>query len=344
MYRYYWMFFTSFCLCCACGAEKKPAGEEIARPVKVVKVEALGTLVRRFTGVVEAREFSTLAFKVGGRLTEFNVKSGQQVKKGNIIARIRPFDFKLEYETAQANYNTAKAIYERNRRLYAADAVAQQNVEIADADYTQAKAALNIAGRTLENTTLYAPFEGFIEQRYVENFEEVAAGQPIVKLVNPRNIEIRFTLPENGIQLLQMPKKVFVEFDTQKGKRFAAEIKEYVYSSQGTGIPVTLLVTDEAFAPYREEVFPGFSCQVTWEIDNMEAEHFFIPTSALTTEKDKEYVWIVNRPTLTVQRRAIKTTRYANQALVNEGLDNDDLIVTAGSSSLQEGQKIKIDY
>lgn len=344
MYRYYWMFFTGFCLFCACRAEKTPANGEVIRPVKVVRVEALGTLSRQFTGVVEAREFSTLAFKVGGRLTELNVKTGQHVKKGEVIARILPTDFKLEYETAQADYNTAKAIFERNERLFAADAVAQQSVEIAGADYTQAEAALRIAGRTLGNTTLYAPFGGFIEERYTENFEEVAAGTPIVKLVNPRNIEVRFTLPENDIQLLQMPKKVSVEFDTQKGRLFAAEVKEYVYSSQGTGIPVSLLITDEAFAPYRSTVFPGFSCRVTWETDNMVANRFVIPTSAVVEDKGAEYVWTVDRPSLTVHRQAVTTTRYGRQALVEEGLSSNDLIVTAGAPSLREGQQVKIDY
>lgn len=76
-------------------------------------------------------------------------------------------------------------------------------------------------------------------------------------------------LPETSIQLLDIPKKIYVEFDSQKGKLFTTEVKEYIYSSNGSGIPVTLLITDKQFAPYRQNVFPGFSCKVIVEVDNM---------------------------------------------------------------------------
>ena len=87
-------------------------------------------------------------------------------------------------------------------------------------------------------------------------------------------------LPETSIQLLDIPKKIYVEFDSQKGKLFTTEVKEYIYSSNGSGIPVTLLITDKQFAPYRQNVFPGFSCKVIVEVDNMISDKFVLPASA----------------------------------------------------------------
>lgn len=343
MYRYYWIFIIFSLLSFACREKPSPVTQGLPRPVRVVQVEALGTITREFTGIVEAQEFSTLAFKIPGSITELNVKTGQHIKKGEVIARIKPFDYQLDYETANANYEAAKSIYERTRRLFDANAVALQNTEIAEADYVRATSALNIARRTLGYTTLTAPFDGFIERLYADNFEEVLAGQAIVRLVNPENIEVHFTLPENSIRLLQIPKKVYVEFDTQRGMLFTSDIKEYVYSSEGSGIPVTLIITDQQFAPYRQNVFPGFSCKVIWEIDNMISDQFIIPASALLTENAKEYVWIVDPVDLTVLRHPVKTIRFNDEALVKEGLSSDDLIVIAGATSLTEGQKVRIE-
>ena len=74
-------------------------------------------------------------------------------------------------------------------------------------DYIQATSALNMARRTLDYTVLTAPFDGFIEQRFVENHEEILTGQSIVRLIDPKDIEVNFMLPETSIQLLDIPKR-----------------------------------------------------------------------------------------------------------------------------------------
>lgn len=340
MYRALLLLALFFILLLSCRKKESIPTQTVPRPVRVVKVEALGSINRQYTGVAEATEFSTLAFKIPGSLIELNVEEGQKISQGQVIARLKPDDYRLQYKTATTNYKTAKSIYERNRRLLASDAVSKQSLEIAEADYVQATSALNIARRTLDYTTLTAPFSGFIEKRYVDNFEEILAGQAIVRLINPNDIEIHFNLPEANIQLLQIPKKIYVEFDSQKGKLFTSDIKEYIYASNGSGIPITLIITDKQFAPYRQNVFPGFSCKIIWEIDNMISDKFIIPSGALSEENGKEYIWIVSPNQSTVQRHEIKTSRLDRHILVESGLNSHDLIVIAGTSSLQEGQKV----
>lgn len=326
----------------ACGEKESKTSPLPIRPVKVVKIEALGTTARQYTGTVQAQEFSTLAFKVSGTLKELNVREGQRVKKGTVVARINPYDYEQQYQSVQGNYDAARSIYERNRRLYSANAVAKQNLEIAEADYVQATSAVQIAERTLDYTTLRAPFDGFIEKKYVENFEEILVGKPIVKLVNPDDIEIYFILPETSIQLLQVPKKIFVEFDSQKGRLFTSEIKEYIYSSDGSGIPITLRISDSEFASYRSNVLPGFSCKVTFLLENTVANSFIIPSSALFLEDGNEYVQLIDPGTLTAHKQKVETIRYGEQILVKKGLSSHGLIVTAGAADLQEGQKVTL--
>ena len=312
------------------------------RPVRVVQMKSLGTVNRQFTGIVQPVEFSVLAFKVSGTLTELNVSEGQKVKKGTLIACINPYDYQLEYDAAKSNYNTAKSIYKRNERLEKANATATQNVEIAQADYVRAGSAVDIARHTLDYTRLVAPFDGIIEKKYVANFEEVMVGQAIVQLVNPDDVEVSFMLPETSVELLSIPKTAYVEFDSQKGKLFVSDIKEYVYSSNGSGIPVTLKITDKAFLPYRDDVFPGFSCKVIFEIQNTVSDNFIIPASALIKNGTEEFVWVVNPKTMTTKKQAVTTLHFDNEALVKSGLHSDDLIITAGVEAIQENQKVTL--
>lgn len=326
----------------SCKKEKVTGLADPVRPVLVAKAEALGTIDKTYTGVVEAEEFSVLAFKIPGTLTEVNVEEGEIVPRGTVIARIDPEDYELQYQTALANFQTAKSIYERTARLQAQDATALQNLEIARADYIQATSAIDIAKSTLGYTRLTAPFRGLIEKKYVENYQQVLIGEAIVKLVNPDKIEVRFVLPENSIHLLEAPKTIYVQFDTHAGEWFEAEIKEFVYSSDGSGIPVTLRITDAAFEPFRNEIYPGFSCKVLFKIENTVADRFIVPASALVREQGKDYLWMVDSAQMRVFRHPVVALRFENQALIREGLNRNDIIVIAGVDDLQEGQKVSL--
>lgn len=338
-YRY--LLYISLILL-SCQKEANEKQNSLIRPVRAIKVEALGTIDKSYTGVVEAEQFSILAFKIPGALTSMNVSEGQVIPKGYLIARIDPLDYQLKYETAQSQFNTAKSIYERTDRLLALNAIALQNLEIAKADYVQATSAVNIAESTLGYADLRAPFRGLIEKKYVENFQKVMAGEAVVRLVNPDEINIRFILPETNIDLIRAPKNIYVQFDTQKNKWFKAIVKEYIYSSDGSGIPVTLRITDPGFKPFRQEVYPGFSCKVLFKIENTVSDKYVIPASALFTENKNDYLWIVNPGTNTVSRQEVAVRRFDDKALVEKGLNKEDIIVTAGVKDIKEGQKVSV--
>lgn len=324
----------------SCSSGPTPVPILPPRPVHTVKVASLETLNKTYSGIVEAEQFSILAFKISGTLTELNVKTGQTIPQGYLIARINPTDYRLNYQTAETNYETAKAIYNRTRRLQEQNATALQNLEISQADFIQAGSAVNIARNTLDYTRLTAPFSGIIEQKYVENFQQVLTGQSIVKLINPGKLQVRFILPETAIQLISTPKRIYVRFDTQQEIWYETEVKEYIYSSDGTGIPVTLRITDPRFHPQTEEVYPGFSCQVLFKIENTIADKFIIPSSAIYYKDGLSFVWLVDKAGTSVHLHPVKAIRFEDKALIQEGLNSNDIIVTAGVSDLKEGQKV----
>lgn len=339
--RYYLLLLFIYGLI-SCSHEQDSSSLYPPRPVRTVKIESLETTEKTYTGVVEASQFSILAFKISGTLTELNVKQGQRIPKGYIIARINPTDYELKYQTAETDYQVARSIYERTQRLLTQNATALQNVEISQADYIQANSAVKIAENTLEYTSLSAPFSGIIEQRYVENYQQITIGQSIVKLVNPTQLKIRFVLPETAIDLIQQPKKIFVRFDTRKEQWFKAEVNEYIYSSEGSGIPVTLYITDKDFHPIENEIFPGFACQILFKIENNISDNFVIPASALYTQHHRTYVWIVNPEDKTVNLHPVEAIRFEEKAIIKTGLNRHDIIVTAGVNELKEGQKVSV--
>lgn len=339
---------SGYCACIvfSCG-QKKGNYQNIVRPVRVVKVETLGAMQKMYTGVVGAEEYSKLAFKVSGPLVEMNVDAGQKVKKGMIIAAVDPLDYNLQFEANKAAYITAKSQMDRNKKLLSMQAISKQDYEIAEANYVKAKSAYETSENTLSDTKLRAPFDGFVEQKYVENYQKVQPGEPIIKLVNPDKLEVNFILPETNVRLTREKMQVAVEFDTYKGKWFRAKVKEFVDASpDGSGIPVRLAIVDSAFKRDIYNIYPGFSCKVKLSIDNASGDGYSVPLSAIFKDlkTDETSVWLYNDTDKTVRRQKVTTEQLfgADEVQIISGLHADDVIVVAGVNYITEGQEVVV--
>lgn len=332
----------------SCG--KKEEATQLVRPVKVTTVTSQNVIQKDYSGVVDVVKFVNLAFRVSGQIIQLPIVEGQKVKQGDLIAQIDPREINLQYEAAKAAYETAKAQLERNTRLLERQAVSQQEMEMARSSYEQARSNYEAQQNNLSDTYLRAPFSGSITKRAVENYQRVNAGETIAQLMDSKDLQIYFTLPDNSLSWVQGPNKSFtVEFDVYKGIKFNAILKEYVEASpDGTGIPVFLTINDPRFNKDKYDIKPGFSCNVTMsvQLDNKNLEYPYVPLTAVfgSPESKQQNVWVYNPSTSTVSMRAIQTGSLidANKILVTNGLKNGEIVVIAGVTQITDGEKVKV--
>lgn len=338
-----------FALAALVSCSQPPVKEQGPRPVKLTEVTSLNSVEKSFSGVVSPDQFSDLAFKMSGPLISLKVEEGQKVRTGQVVAEIDPLDFKLEYEAKKASYRTAEAQLQRAEKLLLKQAISKQEFETTEASFSNAKAAFEYAQNQLEQTKLRAPFDGFIQKKYVENYQKVQAGQGIVCLINPSKLQVQYTMPETNITYFSTPYSIFVEFDNYKGVRFKAKVKEYVEASpDGSGVPVYLYIDDPVFNLDTYKVAVGFSCRV---ILNIESESFnegavLVPLSAIVasdTDNDK-YVFVYNKQAQKVERRKITEKELVGKddVVVINGLTAGDQVVSAGATRLVDGQQVKV--
>ncbi len=332
-------------VCLSCSWNKEKTYNDILRPVRVAPVTSLQAQNRIYTGVVEAEKYTELSFKSGGPLIEMNVEAGQMIKKGKVIAVIDPLDYQSRYEANRAAYITARSQLERDKRLLAMQAISVQEYEISQANYAKTRSAYLTSGNTLRETQLVAPFDGFVEKKYVENYQKVQAGEPIIKLVDPGRLAIRFTLPETSAGLTRIPMKIKVEFDTYKGLWFDAKIKEYVDASpDGGGIPVKVVIDDSVFNRERHNIYPGFSARVSLEIKNEIPDCYLIPLNALFEDMitGQISVWLYQPASRKVFRQPVETGELFGQdkIMIKKGLQTGDILVIDGVNYITEGQVV----
>lgn len=338
-----------FALAALVSCSQPPVKEQGPRPVKLTEVTSLNMIEKSFSGVVSSDQFSDLAFKVSGPLISLKVDEGQKVRTGQVVAEIDPLDCTLEYEAKKASYKTAEAQLQRATKLLSKQAISRQEFESTEASFSNAKAAFEYAKNQLTQTKLRAPFDGFIQRKYVENYQKVQAGQAIVCLINPKKLQIQFTMPETNISFFSTPHMIYVEFDNYKGIRFKAKVKEYVEASpDGSGVPVYLYIDDPAFNLEEYKVSVGFSCRV---ILNIESKSFnqgavLVPLSAVVASEtdNSKYVFVYNSQSQTVEQRTIKEKELVGKddVVVVEGLSAGDRVVSAGATRMVDGQQVKV--
>ena len=347
MNKNYVIVLAASLLLTACGQKKEDKGTFV-RPVKTATVESRSEIKKDFSGIVEAVEYVKLAFRVSGQIINLPVIEGEKVKKGQLIAAIDPRDIALQYAADKAAYETAAAQVERNKRLLGRQAISLQEYEISLSNYQKAKSAFELSTNNMRDTKLTAPFDGSIETRLVENYQRVNSGEGIVQLVNTNKLRIKFTIPDAYLYLLRSTDQRFrVEFDTYKGKTFNAKLEEYLdISTDGTGIPVTIVVDDPAFDRALYDVKPGFTCSIRFSANVgpfMEEDMTMVPLSALFGESDgkKMYVWILNDNKVYRREVSVMSPTGEAEVFITKGLKEGEKVVVAGVTQLVEGETVK---
>ena len=330
----------------ACGKKEEPVKEEVVRPVKTMVIQSgLGPGIHKFAGVVRGSRRVELSFKVSGPLVELPVEEGQEVKKGQLIARIDPRDFEIAVKEAKARTVEAENQYRRYADLFAMKQVSKADFDRYRAARDVARAQLADARNALKDTTLRAPFDGVVAKRYVDNYQKVQAKQPIVFLHDIQQIEILVDVPELIVAELKQNRHIpsWAEFQAAPGKKYPLKLKEF--STQADPATQTYQVVLTMDQPKEANILPGMTCTVVAELGAAASTGVKIPAIAVLNDADgKSYVWVVDKKSMTVKKTEVKIGPLSGSEdiVVTEGLKGGETIAVAGVTQLRDGMKVRI--
>jgi len=328
-------------------AEPPPRKKEVVQLVKVFHIPGPEDVAQRsFPGIVEASQKVDLSFLVSGQIIEFSVKEGEQVKEGQLIARLDPTDYEVAVGEAQSKAQLAEVNLDRTRKLLAKQFASQKEYDALKTAADVAQANLKIAQQNLKYTKLFASFSGEIAKKYVENFQNVLAKKTIVKLQNREHIDIKVQIPESlVIRSDQLHKGVFeAEFETAPGSQYKAKVKEV--STQANPETQTYSVTFTLANPKGLNVLPGMTAIIHTKfqlVKGKEKKIFTIPISSVFSDKKgTSYVWVILPSTHTLKQQEVTVSRLDGEgAVVTKGLAPGQDIVAAGAEFVKEGMKVK---
>ena len=330
------------------GCSNEPeVKKEVIRPVKsIVVVESSGNQSRTLPGKLQAAEKVDLSFQVSGPLVDLPVSKGQDVAKGQLLAKIDPRDFQSKLKAAEAQFKRAKADLKRVRPLVKKNLVSKSDVDKFEAQFDVAEADYERAKKALSDTEIKAPFAGVVADIFVENFQDVQAKQQVLSLQDNSNLEVVVQVPEREIVARgknDLNLKVF--FETVPGREFPATVKEF--ATEADANTQTYEVVLGIDAPSDLNLLPGMSASVVAlkKTRGDEEKKIYLPVTAVFKDpagKNQQFVWLVSQ-NKTVKRQEVVVGALSNsQVEITSGLSVGLRVVIAGVHYLVEGQKVKL--
>jgi len=341
---------TAACLLAAGCSKTEPEAKEIVRPVRMMTIgEGAAGGTREYPGQVRAAEEIELSFEVSGRIIELHAREGQAVKKGALVGALDPRDFEAARDRELARRNAARADYERNRSLYERDAISLRDLEVVRRQFEVTEANLKQAEKALGDTRLYAPFDGKIAGRLVENQENVTAKQPIAAFHDDSSLEVRASFPETEYRRIrdlgtveEMTEKLspVVEVAAAEGRTIDAWVKEL--RSTADSVTRTYDVTLGFDPPAGLSITSGMTAKVIISLPGV-AGAILVPVSAVTGgEGGTSIVWVFDEAAGSVSGRTVTVGQMTGDEIeILEGLQDGDTIAILGASNLSEGMKVR---
>lgn len=342
----------------ACGSE--PAQQpELIRPIRYQKVKPGSSLLKRtFSGMAQAGVESRLSFRVPGAVEEVAVQVGDRVKKGQMIARLDATDYRLQVQEAQAalanaraQARNAEANYERVKGLYENRNASRNDLDAARAANESAEAMVRASNTRLElaqsqrgYTRLTAPNAGAIASVPIEINENISAGQLVALLTSGSLTEVGSTVPESLISQIKKNMPVSVIFDALPEREFAAKVTEVgvAATGQATTFPVTVRLEQSASL-----IRPGMAATIIFLLPKAgDNTPVLVAPEAIGEDRKGRFAFVVESAKDglgIIHRRAVMVGDLTSDGLeVVSGLQDSDLVVTAGISRIHEGQQVQI--
>jgi len=177
--------------------QEKSTSDEFLAPVITIK-PIHGSLEKtlRISSQVETGRLITLVPRVGGTLMMLDVKAGDEVREGQIIARVDSAPYDLGFLQAQSAFMTAQSAYERFSQLYESQGISRQVYEEAKMTFEVARAQYELAQLNIDYARIRSPMNATVLMRHGTEGGLVGAGTPLVTLGDLGDLRIKAAIPE----------------------------------------------------------------------------------------------------------------------------------------------------
>lgn len=334
-----------FLLITACGNgngdQNGENGNAQTTPVYVEELQP--TTFRHYVSVqgdVESDKTIMITPKTSATVEEILVRAGDDVQKGDILARLDGEVTRSQLQQAETQLELAKTLYERQENLREQDIGSEVDFLQAKTNYESAKSQLASLKEQYDYYTIRATISGTVDRVDLKVGETVGPSVPVFQISNSDALKVTAEVSESYITRISNEDSVEIVFpnlDQSVRKQLDVVTKAINSSNRTFGI--------EVYLPGNiENIRPNMMARV--KINDITLHNqIVIPVNTMQKANNTNYVFVAEETDegwVARNRTITPGYYYANNLVANEGLEAGDLLITTGYANLSDGSAISI--
>lgn len=304
-------------------------------PVEIAVIEQNeGSNTRNYVGTVKSEVRMALSFTLGGTLTDIYVHNGQKVSKGDIIAKVDETTARSLHDAALASLNQAEDGYKRLKKVHDEGGISDVRWVQMETDLEKARQTEISTRKNLEDCTIYAPQSGIVSMDERVVGQTMRPSEAFCYLIDMNKLIVEFSVPEKEVGMINVGDKAVAEIQALGNiqRDITISDKSIVSNPFGHTYNVKAKINLDG-----QEVLPGMVAKIHLNIESLTG--IVVPVSCIQTVADGMAVWVVRNGKS--YRQIIQTSDFVkNGALISQGLNYGDTIVTVGYQKLYNGAKV----
>lgn len=301
-------------------------------------------------GTLRAVRGADLAFDVSGVVSRVNLKSGDEVKQGQVLVELQSDDNVAALRQAEAGAALAKVTLERARRQLDIKAISQASYDNAEADLKARQAAVAQQQALLAKKQLRAPFGGRAGIITLSPGAFVNSGTAVVTVQQLDPVYADFSVPQRNLGEIHVGQIVNLRLDAYPDRTFPGVVSaiDPKVDSDTRNARIEASVGNAG-----GELVPGMFANVSIDVGS-QARQLTLPQTAITFNPYGETVFVVKhpdqngpdgKPAKPIAQQVFVTTgpTRGDQIAVLSGISEGDEVVTSGQLKLKNGTPLIID-
>lgn len=314
------------------------ADSTLVIPVEVMDVSR-GTISAYYsnTATLEAVEEANIVSKVRGIIQEINVEEGDEVRAGQVIAKIEDDQYRIEAERAKATLDRMYNDFQRNKELFDKQLISAEVYENSRFEYEAQKSAYELAQLNYQHTSIKSPITGVISERMVKKGNMIGIDQQVFRVTDFDPIQAILYVPEHERSKIRKGQRAELLADAIPGTLFTGKVERIsptIDPTTGT-FKVTIYMDQN-----QDFLRPGMFGRVKIVYDTRENTKM-IPKAAIISEDETQSVFVI-KDSLAFRKNI--RTGYINGTNIEviDGLEDGEMVVTTGQGSLTDSTKVNI--
>lgn len=295
----------------------------------------------QYPGRVQASDDVNLSFRVSGTIQRIFVEDGQAVKAGQLLAQMDPSDYEVQLAATEAKYRQIKAEADRVIAFYKDGGATPNDYDKALYGLKQIEALYQHHKDELAYTRLRAPFDGYVQKRFFDAHETVAAGMPVISLLGRGIPEVEINIPAAEYIHRERFSEYHCTFDVYPGETYPLKLIGITHKANANQLYTMRLQVEVGDRPLPSA---GMNTMVSVYYDGGDARTLLVPAGALLHKEGKTGLFVYDAQSGTVSLRGVKCVRPLRDGCVivsSDEVQAGDIIVVAGVHALHDGERVR---